>query len=242
MNTSSSIESAVVLAAGFGRRMQPLTISQPKPLMKLGGKPLIDHVLDRLVAIGVRRAIVNVHYLADHIETHLATRTDIDITISDERAAILDTGGGVKKALNTLGSDPVFVIASDTVWLEGPRSNLADLAAGFDPQTMDMRLLVASTAGSIGTGGHGDFSMDPVGRLKRREEREAAPFTYASALVTTPALYVDTPDGPFSNNLLFDRAIERDRLFGQRLDGIWMHIGTPAALADAEEAVAERID
>lgn len=233
------IKTAMVLAAGFGKRMRPLTDHTAKPLVPFQGRALIDHVLDRLVASGVERAVVNVHHFADRVEAHVGMRRDIQIEISDERGLILDTGGGVKKALAQIGDDPFFIMSADTVWVEGPRNNLSDLAATYDPHRMDMQLLLACTSSSIGEGGRGDFQTDGEGRLARRGEAASVPFSYASAMIAHPGLYADTPDGPFSNNVLFDRAIARNRLYGHRLDGVWMHIGTPQALAEAERAVAE---
>lgn len=241
MTDENPVKTAMVLAAGLGRRMQPLTDNTAKPLVPFAGKPLIDHVFDRLIEAGVRRAVVNVHKFADKVEAHVRRRTDLEIEISDERDLLLDTGGGVRRALPMLGDKPFFVIASDTVWIEGPRPNLARLGARFDPDRMDMLLLLAAASASVGTEGRGDFDMDPLGHLARRPETGTVPFYYASALVTTAALYEGTPDGPFSNNVLFDNAIARERLFGQRLDGIWMHVGTPQSLAEAERALADSI-
>lgn len=238
MTTAVQIKTAMVLAAGFGKRMRPLTDSVPKPLVKLDGKALIDHVLDRLVTSGIEKAVVNVHYLADQVEDHVARRRDIEIVISDERAAILETGGGIKKALPLLGSDPFIVIASDTVWLDRNTDNINNLVAGFDIETMDLRLLLAENRTSIGMEGRGDFEIDADGRLIRRRPEKDAPLTYASVLATHPAVYDDVPEGAFSNNLLFDRAIAAGRLFGHRLEGTWMHVGNPESLAAAEEAVA----
>jgi len=167
---------AMVLAAGRGERMRPLTERLPKPLVPVDGKPLLDHVLDRLAAAGVERAVVNVHYLADLIETHLAGRTAPRVTISDERATLLDTGGGVVKALPMLGPAPFFHINSDTIWIDGVKPNLERLAEAFDPATMDALLLLAPSADSIGYSGRGDFIMKADGRLQRRSEREVAPF------------------------------------------------------------------
>lgn len=236
------IRTAMVLAAGFGKRMRPLTETIPKPMVPLAGRPLIDHVFERLIEAGVTRAVVNVHYKADILEEHVATWSDrLDIQISDERAQLMDTGGGVKQALRFLGDAPFFVIASDTVWLEGPRRTLSALAKAYDPDRMDMLLLLAATATSVGDALRGDFEMDTVGRLTRRVEGRTAPFAYASALVTHAGFYAHTPDAPFSNNLLFDRAIAGQRLFGQRLDGIWMHVGSPPARDRAERALAESV-
>jgi N-acetyl-alpha-D-muramate 1-phosphate uridylyltransferase len=228
---------AMVLAAGLGVRMRPLTDTMPKPLVAVAGKPLLDHVLDRLADIGVERAVVNVHYLGEQIEQHLKSRTKPAITISDERGLLLGTGGGVVKALPALGYAPFFHINSDTLWIDSVKPNLARLAEGFDPATMDALLLLASTTGSIGYTGRGDFAMLPDGRLKKRGEREVAPFVYAGAAILSPALFKDAPQGEFSLTTLFDRAAEAGRLHGLRLEGLWMHVGTPDAIATAEAAI-----
>ncbi|MEM9205054.1 MAG: nucleotidyltransferase family protein [Pseudomonadota bacterium] len=235
------IDTAMVLAAGYGKRMRPLSDTVPKPLIPVDGRPLIDRVLDRLVEAGVKRAIVNVHYLADQIEEHLKARSDIEISISDERREVLDTGGGVKRALPLIGEKPFLIVASDTAWIPGAKAAIPEMMARFDPDVMDMLLLVAAGTASVGLSGVGDFDLDPLGRLSRRQPQKLAPFSYASVMITTPSFYADTPDGPFSNNLLFDRAIGNERLFGVRLDGIWMHIGTPEALKEAEDALADSI-
>jgi MurNAc alpha-1-phosphate uridylyltransferase len=230
-------KAAMVLAAGFGERMKPLTERMPKPLVPVNGKPLLDHVLDRLAAAGVEHAVVNVHYLADQIEKHVAGRTKPKVTISDERAKILDTGGGVVKALTLLERDPFFHINSDTIWIDGPRPNLTRLVEAFDSAAMDALLLLAPTAGSIGYAGRGDYAMAGDGRLIRRNEREIAPFVYAGAAILSPRLFEDAPDGAFSLTRLFDRAAERGRLHGLRLEGVWMHVGTPDAIGLAEAAI-----
>ena len=228
---------AMVLAAGLGERMRPITDRIPKPLVPVGGKPLIDHVLDKLAAAGVERAVVNVHHMADLIERHLAGRARPGIVISDERAKLLNTGGGVIKALGALGSEPFFHIKSDTLWIDGVTPNLDRLAARFDPAVMDALLLLAPTAHSIGYSGRGDFAMAPDGRLRRRGEREVAPFVYAGAALLAPALFSGAPEGAFPLTLLFDRAAEAGRLHGLRLEGVWMHVGTPEAIAEAEAAI-----
>ena len=227
----------MVLAAGLGERMRPLTDKLPKPLVPVAGKPLLDHVLDRLADQGVERAVVNVHYLADLIENHLAPRRKPQIVISDERAKLLNTGGGVVKALPKLGAEPFFHINSDTIWIDGVRPNLERLAESFDPGTMDALLLLAASNDSIGYAGRGDFIMATDGRLKRRPEREMAPFVYAGAALLRPELFKDAPDGAFSLTALFDRAAEAGRLHGLRLEGVWMHVGTPGAIAQAEAAI-----
>ena len=230
-------KTAMVLAAGFGVRMRPLTDHRPKPLVEVAGKALIDHVLDRLAEVGVARAVVNVHYLAEQIEQHLATRTRPRIVISDERGELLDTGGGVVKALPLLGDAPFFHVNSDTLWIEGVTSNLGRLAARFDAAEMDALLLLAPTTGSVGYDGRGDFAMGPGGRLARRGEREVVPFVYAGVAILTPALFAEAPQGAFSLTRLFDRAAEAGRLHGLRLDGTWMHVGSPDAIAAAEAAI-----
>lgn len=225
---------AMVLAAGLGTRMRPFNGHLPKPLVQVGGKALIDYVLDRLAAQGVERAVVNVHHLADLIERHVAERTRPAIVISDERAELLGTGGGVVKALLQLGDEPFFHVNSDSIWIDGVRPNLARLAETFDPARMAALLLLAPTASSIGYGGRGDFSMAPDGRLLRRGEREVVPFVYAGAAILTRAFFADVPPGPSSMTPLFDRAADQGTLFGLRLDGIWMHVGTPDAVRAAE--------
>jgi len=229
--------SAMVLAAGLGKRMRPLTDTVPKPLVPVAGKALIDYTLDRLADAGVETAVVNVHYFADKIEGHLKGRTRPKIVISDERAELLDTGGGVVKALPLLGAAPFFHVNSDTIWIEGVTPNLKRLGAMFDSTTMDGLLLLAATATSIGYDGRGDFSMSPDGRLAWRAERDVVPFVYAGAAILAPALFRNASPGAFSLNALFDRAIEAGRLFGTRLEGTWMHVGTPAAVKAAEDAI-----
>ena len=231
-------QSAMVLAAGFGARMRPLTDNMPKPLVKVAGKALLDHVLDRLADAGVTRAVVNVHYLAEQIERHVAARTLPRVTISDERGVLLDTGGGVVKALPLLGDAPFFHINSDTIWIDGVKPNLTRLAEAFDPATMDALLLLAPGAGSIGYAGRGDFLMASDGRLRARPERDMAPFVYAGAAILSPRLFEGAPQGAFSFTRLFARAIEAGRLHGLRLEGLWMHVGTPEAIAEAEQAIA----
>lgn len=229
----------MVLAAGMGERMRPLTTTMPKPLVKVAGRPLLDHVLDKLEQAGVPTAIVNVHYLADQIERHLADRTSPRIVISDERDQLLETGGGVVKALPLLGDEPFFLVNSDSIWLDGVESNLKRLAETFDPERMDALLLLAAATHSIGYAGRGDFTMAPDGRLQPRAERQVAPFVYAGAAIFSPRLFDGAPQERFSLNRLFAKASEAGRLFGLRLDGLWMHVGTPDAIALAEEAILE---
>ena len=231
---------AMVLAAGLGTRMRPLTDTIPKPLVKVAGKPLIDHVLDRLAEAGVEKAVVNVHHFADQLIEHLGRRTRPQIEISDERGLLLGTGGGVRKALPELGNGPFFHINSDTIWAGGAKPNLARLADAFDPKAMDTLLLLAPTEGSIGYTGRGDFAMAPDGRLTRRADRDSVPFVYAGAAILRPALFFDAPAGEFPLTEMFDRAEKNGRLFGLPLDGLWMHVGTLAAVEEAEAAMRGR--
>ena len=233
----TSPRTAMVLAAGLGERMRPLTEKVPKPLVPVAGKPLLDHVLDRLSAAGVERAVVNVHYLADQIEHHVAARKAPQITISDERAKLLNTGGGVVKALPKIGPSPFFHINSDTIWIDGVKPNLERLAEAFDPDSMDALLLLAPSAHSIGYAGRGDFQMQTDGRLTKRGEHQVAPFVYAGAALLRPELFKNAPDGAFPLTALFDRTAAAGRLFGLRLEGVWMHVGTPDAIGQAEAAI-----
>ena len=229
------IKRAMVMAAGKGTRMRPLTDTRPKPLVSFAGRPLIDHVLDRLEEAGIEEAVVNVHHFANMLEEHLARRKGgPSIVISDERDALLDTGGGTKKALGLLGDDPIITFNSDSVWVEGFGSNLRDLIDNFDPGRMDALLLIADAARTIGYVGRGDFTMDPLGALARREGPSTAPHVFAGVQVIKPALFAEGPDGAFSTNLVWDRLIEKGTLFGQRMTGVWMHVGAPDDLAEAE--------
>lgn len=226
----------MVLGAGKGERMRPLTLRVPKPLVELAGRPLVDHVLDRLAAAGVDTAIVNVHYLADLLEERLKRRdgTKPEIVVSDERAVLLDTGGGAKLALDLLGSGPFFIHNADTVWTEGPKPALTRMLSLWDPEIMDCLLLLAPLSSSLGYSGKGDFAMTPDGRLTRRGERQVVPFAFAGVSLCDARLFADSPEGAFSLNILWDRALAKGRLYGIRLDGRWMHVGTPEALAEAE--------
>ena len=228
---------AMVLAAGLGKRMRPLTDVAPKPLVRLGGRALIDHVLDRLSSAGIERAVVNVHYMADALERHLSGRSKPLITISDERDALLDTGGGLRRALPLLGPEPFLIHNSDSVWLEGPHANLDMLIETWDPDRMDALLLLAASARSLGYDGLGDFVMAADGRLARRPRGSIAPFVFAGVSIAHPRLFDGAREEAFSLNVLWNEAIARGRLYGVRLDGFWMHVGTPEALAEAESAL-----
>ena len=227
---------AMVLAAGLGVRMRPLTDRMPKPLVRVAGHTLLDHVLDKLGDAGVREAVVNVHYLPDQIIDHVADRARPRVIISDERDRVLGTGGGVVKALPLLGPAPFFLVNADTLWIDGVRPNLARLGEVFDPSRMDILLLMAPTTSSIGYGGRGDYAMLPDGALRKRREHQVVPFVYAGAAIMSPSLFADAPAGEFSLTKMFDRANAQERLFGLRLDGVWMHVGTPDAVRAAEAA------
>ena len=232
---------AMVLAAGLGVRMRPLTDHMPKPLVRVAGQPLLDHVLDKLAGAGVTEAVVNVHYLPDQIIEHVAARGRPRVIISDERDEVLGTGGAVVKALPLLGRAPFFHLNADTMWIDGVRPNLARLAETFDPDRMDILLLMAPTTSSIGYSGRGDYGMLADGALRKRKEHQVVPFVYAGAAIMSPSLFADAPEGYFSLTKLFDRANEQERLFGLRLDGVWMHVGTPDSVEAAEEAFLESV-
>ena len=226
---------AMILAAGLGTRMAPLTATRPKPLIELNGKALIDYAIDRFVQHGVNLIVVNVHYLADQLVAHLKKRKDVEIRICDERDAILDTGGAIAKAMPLFEGEPFFTHNSDSLWVEGMGSALARMRQRWNPDTMDALMLLAATVTAIGFDGRGDFEMDSLGALKRREEMSLAPFVWTGVQIVHPRLFDGAPkSGRFSINPLWDRAIEKGRLFGQRLDGVWIHVGSPQALEEAE--------
>jgi N-acetyl-alpha-D-muramate 1-phosphate uridylyltransferase len=237
---NGSISHAMVLAAGLGQRMRPITDHLPKPLVVVGGKPMLDHALDRLAAVGVGTAVVNVHHLASQIEDHLRPRTVPRIIISDEREMLLETGGGVKKALHLLGGDPFFHLNSDSLWAEPPGAmpNLARMAAAWDAARMDILLLLARRATSFGYDGRGDFHMGLGGILTRRGGAPEAEFVYAGVAILKPELFADAPKGAFSLNLQFDKAIAQGRLSGHELEGQWLHVGTPQAIEGANARLA----
>jgi len=230
-------QAAMVLGGGMGKRMLPLTADIPKPMVRLKGRTLIDHVLDRIAAAGVARAVVNVHYCADKLESHLKQRKKPEILISDERQQLLDTGGGVNKALPLLGKEPFLIHNSDSVWIEGVGSNLERLFSFWNPDSMDSVMLLASAATSLGYDGSGDFAMDKDGRLIRRGERQMAPFVFTGVSIAHPRLFEGSPEAPFSLNVLWSRSIAAGRAWGVRMEGVWMHVGTPEALAQAEQCL-----
>lgn len=236
---SGQPKAGMMLAAGLGTRMHPITQTLPKPLVKVRGKTLLDYGLDALESAGVERAVVNFHHHPEQIEAHVSSRTAPQIQLSDERDGLLDSGGGIKKAMAQLGSDPFFVLNSDSFWIEGAKPNLLRMADFWQADTMDILLLLADMAGAVGFATKGDFLMDSDGRLERRGEQKTAPFAYAGAAIVNPDIFAGSPDGPFSINILFDKALEHGRLFGLRLDGLWLHVGTPEAIREAEEAIAK---
>lgn len=234
------ITEAMVLAAGLGTRMRPLTETKPKPLIEVAGKPLIDYALDLLAKAGVTRAAVNVHHHADQMVAHLSSYPGMEIAISDERAVLLNSGGGLVKGLRLLGRNPVFVMNADLFWIgdnDAVKSNLERLADFFDPQTMDMALLCVSPDQTTGHNEKRDFSMAGDGRLTRYQEGGENPVVYAGAIVLDPALFDEAPEGAFNLNLYFDKAIASRRLYGLPLSGHWLTVGTPEAIEEAEQVI-----
>jgi MurNAc alpha-1-phosphate uridylyltransferase len=231
----TDVRIAMVLAAGLGTRMRPLTDTVPKPLVQLAGQPLLDHVLDKLAEARVRKAVVNVHYMADQIESHLARRATPQIVISDERELLLDTGGGAAHALAELGDGPFFIHNSDSVWIEGPSPCLERMAQVWDSRAMDTLLLLAPVVGTLGYEGRGDFHMDANAKIYRSGEGQLDPYVFTGVSIADARLFEDCPEEPFSLNVLWDRSIALGRAFGLRHEGVWMHIGTPQALEEAEE-------
>ncbi|MBV1707300.1 MAG: nucleotidyltransferase family protein [Hyphomicrobiales bacterium] len=227
----------MVFAAGLGTRMRPLTLTTPKPLIKVAGKTLLDHVLDTLAVAGVTTAIVNVHYLGEQIIEHLRGRMAPDIIISDERARLLDQGGGIARVLPQIGDAPFLMCNTDAFWIEGASNNLQRLAAAFDPGAMDAVLLVASTTQSVGIDWQGDFNLDPAGHLTRRAEGQIAAFAYTGAGIIKPELFRGRGEVFRLAPLLFEAA-ENQRLYGVRLDGLWLHVGAPEIIAEAERFIA----
>jgi len=233
-------DTAMVMAAGLGKRMRPLTASRPKPLVEVAGKPLIDHVLDRLRAAGVAKIVVNVHYLPDALEAHLKARaTDFDVKISDERKLLLETGGGMIRAEPMIDADPFLVINSDNYWIDGPTDTLHLLASLWRDADMDALLLLVPQARAGNHTGQGDFHMSADGRLSRRGKSKVAPFVFTGIQMVSKRLLRDAPDGPFSTNILWDRAIEAGRCFGAVHQGLWFDVGNPASIKATERALQD---
>ncbi|MBX7531894.1 nucleotidyltransferase family protein [Qipengyuania sp. 1XM1-15A] len=231
-------DTAMLMAAGLGKRMRPLTATMPKPMVRVAGKPLIDRALDRVEDAGIEKAVVNVHYLAESIEAHVGPRKVPAVTFSDERELLLETGGGMVKAKEAgLLPDPFFACNADSIWLDGPRNAFADLSAAWDPDRMDALLLVVTHARARNFDGTGDFYMDGAGRLSRKKPDRIAPFIYTGIQLVSHRLLRDAPEGKFSTNILWDRAIEENRLFGVAFTGMWYEVGTPQHIRPTEEAL-----
>jgi N-acetyl-alpha-D-muramate 1-phosphate uridylyltransferase len=236
---SVRITTAMLMAAGLGKRMRPLTAARPKPLVRVAGQALIDHALDRLEAGGIERVIVNVHYFADHVTAHLAARgTDTEILISDERDKLLETGGGLMKAAPLLGDAPFLCANSDNLWIDGPSNSVAMLSELWDDARMDALLLVVPHARATCHSGPGDFHMDGAGRLSRRKTGHIAPFVFTGVQIMSPRLLRDPPGDVFSTNVFWNRAIEQGRLFGASHQGLWFDVGTPQAIPVVESVIA----
>ncbi|MBN8848345.1 MULTISPECIES: nucleotidyltransferase family protein [unclassified Sphingomonas] len=234
-------KTAMVMAAGLGKRMRPLTATRPKPLIEVAGKALIDHVFDRLKAAGVERAVVNVHYLADALEAHLLHRVKgIEIIVSDERGQLMETGGGLVQARNLLGDEPFLYVNSDNLWIDGPSDAIRLLASRWDDAAMDALLLMVPYARAHNHRGQGDFRLAPDGRIVGRRGRgQVAPFVWTGVQIMHPRLIRDWPEGPFSTNLFWDRAIEAGRAYGVVHQGLWFDVGTPGAIKRTEALLAD---
>ena len=231
-------ETAMIMAAGLGKRMRPLTATRPKPLIKVAGQSLLDHVMERLRAAGVKKVVVNVHYLADAVEAHMKTRPHgLEYTISDERDLLLETGGGLVRAAPLIESDPFLAVNSDNLWIDGPADTLKLLASHWDDERMDALLLLVPLARAENHGGQGDFHMDRSGRLRRRERTHVAPFVFTGIQILSKRLLRDAPEGPFSTNILWSRAIEEGRCFGAVHQGLWFDVGTPKSIGMTEAAL-----
>jgi MurNAc alpha-1-phosphate uridylyltransferase len=236
----SKVTAAMIMGAGLGSRLRPLTDDRPKPLVTVGGKTLIDHSIDRLVAAGVTLVVVNVHYKADMLRSHLARRRDVDVVFSDETDKLLDTGGGVVKALPHFGGAPFFVLNSDSIWIEDGAPVLPAMLAAWDENRMDGLLLLADMHTAMGYEGAGDFVPKPSGHLVRARDAKGngTVYAYPGVQIAHPRLFADAPAGAFSTNIMWDRAIAAETLFGSVLDGTWIHVGTPQARDEAEATLA----
>ena len=232
MNSLST--TAMVLAAGFGMRMRPLTLTKPKPLLEVGGRTMLDLALDRLVAFGIRRAVVNTHYLAEQIEAHLASRKDIEIIISHEHD-ILDTGGGIKNALSYFGDQPFFALNADLPWMDGEKPALSRMAEAWNPVSMDALLLLMKTGKARGFDSKGDFALDADGHARRKDIAPPRPYVMLSAQILKPELFTERKEHVFSNNLIWNEAEAKDRLYGIEHTGTCYHVGTPEDWQNANE-------
>lgn len=228
---------AMLLAAGIGKRMRPLTATRPKPLVRVAGKPLIDYGLDKLVEAGVTRAVVNVHYLPDQLIAHLGARRAPAIAISDETDGLLETGGGMVRAQPLIAADTFFCLNTDAIWLDGPRNAFAALSEAWDDTRMDALLLLVSHAQAHNYNGLGDFYLDPLGRVTRRKPGRVAPYIYTGIQIVSQRLLRDAPEGKFSTGVLWDRAIAEGRLYGLSHTGLWYEVGAPGMIAPTEAAL-----
>lgn len=239
MNNGVSVKTAMLMAAGLGKRMRPLTATRPKPMVKVAGKPLIDHALERLEAGGIERTVVNVHYLPDALIAHLrARKSPMEILISDEREKLLETGGGLVKALPLLGDEPFACANSDNIWIDGPQDSIRLLGSHWDDEKMDALLLLVPHARANCHKGPGDFQMDDLGRLTRRRSGRLAPFVFTGVQLVSPRLVRNPPTDAFSTNFFWNRAIEEGRLYGVSHEGLWFDIGSPGAIPKAEAIIA----
>lgn len=239
--TAAVPETAMVMAAGLGKRMRPLTATRPKPLIEVAGKPLIDHAFDRLRSAGVKRAVVNVHYLADALEAHVTHRVkDVEVVVSDERKQLMETGGGLVQARELLGDQPFLCVNSDNLWIDGPIDAIRQLAAAWDDEKMDALLLLVPLARAHCHPGNGDFHIDAFGKItRRRAPGRLAPFVYTGVQILSPRVIRDWPEGPFSTNLFWQRAIETGRAYGVVHQGLWFDVGSPPAIAATEAVLAD---
>ena len=227
----------MIMAAGLGKRMRPLTATKPKPLIEVGGKALLDHVLEKLRTAGVKKVVVNVHYLADALEAHLARAHGLEVVISDERGLLMETGGGLVKAAPLIDNDPFLALNSDNLWIDGPADTIKLLASQWDDSKMDALLLLVPQARALNHKGMGDFHMDRAGRIRRRERSHVAPFVFTGIQMVSKRLLSDAPEGPFSTNILWNRAIEQGRAFGAVHQGLWFDVGTPQSIPLTEAAL-----
>jgi len=234
------VTAAMIMGAGLGTRMRPLTDDRPKPLVTVGGKTLIDHSIDRLVAAGVTRVVINLHYKAEMLRAHFAKRHDVEIVFSDETEKLLDTGGGVVKAMPHFGNRPFFVLNSDSIWIENGAPVLSAMLAAWDETRMDGLLLLAEMKTALGYEGAGDFALKPDGHLIRARDARNGDgiYAYPGVQIARPHLFRDAPAGAFSTNIMWDRAIAENRLSGTVMDGTWIHVGTPEARDEAEATLA----
>lgn len=229
----------MLMAAGLGTRMRPLTDNCPKPLIKVAGKSLIDYTLDNLISAGIERAIINVHYKADMVETHFKGRNDIEIQFSDERDELLETGGGVVKALPLLGSDPVLICNTDAFWLNDNAKTISSLIQAYDAESMDSLLLLAKREHSMGYHGKGDFSLGPANQLMRRGDNPQAPYVFSGMYAFNPQTITGLAVEPFSANRYWNESAKANRLLGHVMEPFWMHVGDPAARDEAEKLILE---